>query len=124
MSALNGENYNGMLGHEGPVRSIAAMPSSGVFYSSGSDGKILRWDLANIKSYRTLIDNNFINRSLAVSPNGRWLACGTPTSGIQLFNLNTGVVNPHSCRDIKVGSNHLVLLQTVRDYILPAPAML
>jgi WD40 repeat protein len=73
------------------VRSLAFVPGSNVFYSSGFDGKIIRWDLnGNVKSFRTLKINNFINRSLAISPNGRWLACGTTTTGIQLFNLNTG----------------------------------
>jgi len=32
--------------------------------------------------------NNFSNRSLAVSSNGRWLACGTGTAIIQVFSLN------------------------------------
>jgi WD40 repeat protein len=89
MAGLNGEKFNGLEGHEGAVRSLAFIPGTNTFFSSGGDGKILRWDLnGNTKSYRTLIDNNFINRSLAISPNGRWLACGTTTSGIQLFNLN------------------------------------
>ncbi len=89
MSGFNGEKFNGLQGHEGAVRSLAFLPGTNTFFSSGGDGKILRWDLnGNTKSYRTLIDNNFINKSLAVSPNGRWLACGTTTSGIQLFNLN------------------------------------
>lgn len=88
-AGFNGEKFNLLQGHEGAVRSLAFLPASGVFYSSGGDGKILRWDLnGNTRSYRTLIDNNFINRSLAISHNGRWLACGTTTSGIQLFNLN------------------------------------
>jgi WD40 repeat protein len=90
LAGFNGEKYNGLQGHEGAVRSLAFLPGTNTFFSSGGDGKILRWDLnSNTKSYRTLIDNNFINRSLAISPNGRWLACGTTTSGIQLFNLNT-----------------------------------
>jgi len=89
LAGFNGERFNGLQGHEGAVRSLAFLPGSGVFFSSGGDGKILRWDLnGNSRSYRTLIDNNFINRSLAISNNGRWLACGTTTSGIQLFNLN------------------------------------
>jgi WD40 repeat protein len=89
LASFNGEKFNGLQGHEGAVRSLAFLPGSNTFFSSGGDGKILRWDLnGNTKSYRTLIDNNFINKSLAVSPNGRWLACGTTTSGIQLFNLN------------------------------------
>ena len=89
LAGFNGDKFNGLQGHEGAVRSLAFLPGTSTFFSSGGDGKILRWDLnGNTKSYRTLIDNNFINRSLAVSPNGRWLACGTTTSGIQLFNLN------------------------------------
>jgi WD40 repeat protein len=90
LSGFNGENYNSLQGHEGAVRSLAFLPGSAVFYSTGGDGKILRWDLnGSVKSYRTLIDNNSLNRVLSISPNGRWLACGTTTSGIQLFNLNT-----------------------------------
>jgi WD40 repeat protein len=80
MVAFNGKDYNGLSGHEGAIRSIAFVGNTNAFYSSGSDGKILRWDLSGSKSFRTLIDNNFIN--------GRWLACGTTTTGIQLFNLN------------------------------------
>lgn len=90
LSGFNGENFNHLQGHEGAVRSLAFIPGSAIFYSSGGDGKILRWDLnGNTKTYRTLIDNPFLNRSLAISANGRWLACGTTNSGIQLFNMNT-----------------------------------
>ncbi len=89
LAGFNGENYNALKGHEGGgIKSIAFMPSANVFFSSGSDGKILRWDLnGNTKSFRTLI-NNPINRCMSVSPNGRWLANATLTSSIQLFNLN------------------------------------
>ena len=89
LAGFNGEKFNSLEGHEGSVRSLAFVPGTAVFYSSGG-GKILRWDLnGNTKTYRTLINNPFLNRSLSISPNGRWLASGTTTSGIQLFNLNT-----------------------------------
>ena len=95
LASINGEYYNGLTGHEGAVRSLAFLPGTNAFFSSGFDGKILRWDLnGNTRAYRTIINNNFINRSLCVSPNGRWLACGTTTTGIQLFNLNTGETTP------------------------------
>jgi WD40 repeat protein/energy-coupling factor transporter ATP-binding protein EcfA2 len=95
LAGFNGENYNRLSGHEGAVRAIAFLPGTGEFFSSGIDGRILRFDLyGNTRSYRTLIDNNFINRSLAISPNGRWLACGTTTTGIQLFNLNQANTAP------------------------------
>ncbi len=95
LASINGEYYNGLTGHEGAVRSLAFLPGTNAFFSSGFDGKILRWDLnGNTRAYRTIINNNFINRSLCISPNGRWLACGTTTTGIQLFNLNTGETTP------------------------------
>jgi hypothetical protein len=89
LAGFNGDNYNALSGHEGGgIKSIAFLPSTNVFFSSGSDGKILRWDLnGNVKSFRTLISNP-INRCMSVSPNGRWLANATLTSSIQLFNLN------------------------------------
>jgi len=89
LTTYNGDSYNSLAGHVGSVKSIAFLPNSSVFYSSGVDGKVLKWDLnGNLKSYRTLISNPF-NRCMSISPNGRWLANATPTSGIQLFNLNT-----------------------------------
>ena len=88
--AFNGTAYNSLKGHEGNVTSISFLSNSDVFYSSGGDGRILRWDLNTSPIMpRTLIANKFINRSLAISDNNRWLACGTGTSVIQLFNLNT-----------------------------------
>jgi WD40 repeat protein len=42
----------------------------------------------------TLVNNNSINRVLAISPTGNWLACGTGNSDIQLFNLNSESSNP------------------------------
>jgi WD40 repeat protein len=46
------------------------------------------WDLdAGTRSSRTLISNSFWNRTLAISPDGRWLANSTTTGTIQLFNL-------------------------------------
>jgi WD40 repeat protein len=90
LESFNGPDFNGLQGHEGAVRSLAFLPGSNVFYSTGYDGRILRWDLnGNTRTYRTLIDNIFMNRTIAISPNGRWLACGANTMGIQLFNLNT-----------------------------------
>ncbi len=93
--AVKGKNYNSFTGHEGAVRSLSFLPSKEIFYSSGADGKIIQWDLNKTSSQaKILIDNNFSNRSLAISSNGRWLACGTGTSTIQVFNLNQAGSQP------------------------------
>ena len=95
MIAFKGVDYNSLKGHDGAVRSLVFMPNRNIFYSSGTDGKIIRWNMeSGTPRPQTLIDNNFINRSLAISSNGRWLACGTGTSSIQLFNLNQPGVSP------------------------------
>jgi hypothetical protein len=100
LTAFDGKDYNSMKGHDGAVNNVVFIPNTNILYSSGGDGKIIRWDLnTGSKTGRTLIDNNFINRSLAISNNGRWLACGTTTSGIQLFNLN----KPNTLPDILEG---------------------
>jgi WD40 repeat protein len=89
IAGFKGAKYNVIGGHDGAVRSIAFLPSKRVFFSSGADGKILRHDLDRSSAPpQVLVNNNFLNRSLAVSSNGRWLACGTGTSSIQVFNLN------------------------------------
>ena len=93
--AERGLNFNALKSHEGSVESIVFFPGRNVFFSSGADGKILRWDLDQTSTKpQVIIDNNFSNRSLAISSTGRWLACGTGTSTIQIFNLNQPNVQP------------------------------
>jgi hypothetical protein len=95
MTAFQGKDYNSLNGHEGSVKSLVFIPSQNIVFSSGADGNIIRWDLnQGAKKGTTLIHNNFSNRSLAISSNGRWLACGTGTSIIQVFNLNQPNTSP------------------------------
>lgn len=90
LKTFNGDNFNVYSGHNGMVGAISFVPGTQILYSSGGDGKICRWDLGSAnKTPITLITNNFSNRSLIVSPDGRWLASATFTTGIQVFNLNT-----------------------------------
>lgn len=92
---LNESNYNALRGHDANVNSVAFKPGSNICYSTGGDGKIMQWDLdGNTRSYRTLIDNPFMNRTIAVSPDGRWLANAATISAIQLFNLNQSAPTP------------------------------
>ncbi len=94
--SYNGENFNLFKGHnEGTVWSVYFLPRSNTFYSSGWDGKILAWDLnSNTTKPRILVDNNFSNKALVISNNGRWLACATTSTAIQLFKLNQPNTQP------------------------------
>ncbi len=89
LCSLNESNYNALRGHDANVNSVAFKPGSNICYSTGGDGKILQWNLdGNTRSSRTLIDNSFMNRTIAVSPDGHWLANAATISAIQLFDLN------------------------------------
>lgn len=65
-------------GHRDMVRAIVGAPNGKDFYTTGSDGKILKWD-SNNYSFVTLYQptNKYINYDMQVSSDGKWLiACG------------------------------------------------
>ena len=95
-NALNRPGFNILEGHDGDVKALAFVPNSSIVYSAGADGKLIKWDL-NDSSNRgqILMQNaNLSNTALSISPDGKWLACGTDGAGIQLFNLSYMGLNP------------------------------
>ena len=95
LQALNPEIYAPLKGPRGAVNALVFAPDRRILYSTGGDGNLYRWDLTGSHPVRTtLISNAFINRSLAISNNNKWLACGTANSIIQLFDLSSGSKSP------------------------------
>lgn len=90
---LNEPDYNRLKGHKDGIRSIVFNNSGERMFTTGSDGKVLMWDM-NSPDYSNslLIENIFLNRSLAISQNDNYLACITQFSTLQIFDLN----NPSS----------------------------
>ncbi|NOZ46560.1 MAG: hypothetical protein GXO79_07225 [Chlorobi bacterium] len=89
LKELNEDSYNILNGHTDAVRALVFDNKNNRIISAGSDGKILAWDKMNDSTkFSTIYENGFINRSLAISPDGKWLACGTQNSIVQLFQLN------------------------------------
>ncbi|OFY95095.1 MAG: hypothetical protein A2491_18700, partial [Bacteroidetes bacterium RIFOXYC12_FULL_35_7] len=93
LKAFKGKGFNYHNGHTASVRSIVFNPINNIFYSAGNDGKILQWDGNDSLKYLTLYKNKGFNTCLAISINGRWLACGTD-SLIQVFDLFGNIGNP------------------------------
>ncbi|MCK4751647.1 MAG: hypothetical protein KAT15_31535, partial [Bacteroidales bacterium] len=90
---LKGSDYNVYTGHTDAVRSLVFAPDSKTFYSAGSDGRILRWNIEG-KNNDVVIENPMVNRVIDVSDDGKWLACGTDGNGIQLFRTGSGQTEP------------------------------
>lgn len=75
-------------GHNGDIRSIAFLPGKNEFFTSGSDGKVLKWSLENKdKTLQIMYSGNDIIEILAVSPDASWLACGSSNSSIRMIPL-------------------------------------
>ncbi len=84
---LSPENYNVFDGHSEAVRSIVFAPEKNAFYSAGSDGKILLWNLEDTAAKsRVLAETHTVNRIIDITGDGKWLACGTEGKGIQIYN--------------------------------------
>jgi len=85
-----GIDLNRYKGHRDMIRAIAYAPNGQEFYTTGSDGKILKWD-GNDYTYTTLYKpaSSFIYYDMQVSPDGNWLIVGSDAPYILVINLNT-----------------------------------
>lgn len=85
-----GKHYQVLNGHQGEITSIAFVPGRNEFYTSGKDGKIIRWILEG-KSDRIQIvySGNAAIEVLAVSPDASWLAFDENTT-IKMIPLENG----------------------------------
>jgi WD40 repeat protein/energy-coupling factor transporter ATP-binding protein EcfA2 len=80
--------YNSLKGHTDAVRSVGFSPDGKSMFTAGSDGKIMKWFLQNGRYTGNLFfTNSFINKSLLISPNNKYLAVLSELPYIQLFNL-------------------------------------
>ncbi|MEO9477131.1 MAG: WD40 repeat domain-containing protein [Cyclobacteriaceae bacterium] len=79
--------YNQILGHNEMVISIE-LGSDSYFYSAGSDGKVLKWDINNPKVVPTTIfEGDDLIRSIDISHDERFLMILTKTSGTIILDI-------------------------------------
>ena len=86
-----GKSFNQLRGHDDEeIESLAALPSGNAFFSAGKDGRIYRWNSTDFKQNPLLVaKNDFLPRSLAVSPDEKLLANAGETNSIQLFDITS-----------------------------------
>jgi hypothetical protein len=81
-------NYKTFNGHKGEIKSIAFVPGRREFYTSGFDGKVLKWNLdSKEQTLQVIYSGTEIVEVLSVSPDAGWLACGGLNSVIKMIPL-------------------------------------
>jgi WD40 repeat protein len=90
---LRGSDYNVYRGHTDAVRSLVFAPDNKSFYSAGSDGKVLKWNIQE-RSSSVVVENPMVNRVIDVSNDGKWLVCGTDGNGVQVFRQGNVQAEP------------------------------
>ena len=89
MANFEGELFNVYSGHRGAVKAITFDKNTGNFFSTGSDGNILKWDMNAPGQEPTVLSEaeGVSNRDVAVSPDGKWLMSSSDSSALKLFDL-------------------------------------
>lgn len=82
-------------GHTGSVKALCVNSNTNIMYSTGSDGKVIAWNLneADVPA-TTYIKGGGGNLSLAISQNGRLLAVGSEVGNIQIIDLINPTAKP------------------------------
>lgn len=84
-----------LKGHSGSVKALCLNRSTNTLYSTGSDGRVLSWNLnESVVSSHVLLTGGQGNLSLAISQNGHWLAIGSEVGTIQIMDLTNLSTKP------------------------------
>lgn len=89
---LNNEDgrnaFNQVIGHSESVVSIQFGHDPHIFYSAGSDGKVLKWDLNRLDDVPSVVyQGPHLIRSIDLSHDGKWILVVTKDKGIVLVSL-------------------------------------
>ena len=86
--STNNTYYNQILAHGDLVVSVEFGKKPNVFYSAGSDGRILQWNLSDLDARpKILYEGPELFRSIDISFDDEWLMAVTKENGIILINL-------------------------------------
>ena len=79
-----------LVGQSGTVKSLSFRPDGAILASVGVDGSIVIWDLATSPEPPLVPDVSGRVRCAVFSPNNKFLATGSPTAIVALYNLEDG----------------------------------
>lgn len=90
MAQLDGKAFNTVQAHRNAVRSVVVDNTGTHFYSTGSDGNILRSNIEALESIEKIGNNKHANKAISLSNDNKWLAISTDSSAVQLYHMVDG----------------------------------
>lgn len=113
LKELSGTTYNAIK-VQGPARnrmnSVAVSRRSAQFYAAAADGRIFSGNYETLKGKPTSFENPYPNRVVALSTDENYLANGTDSANVQIFNLTNSRSKPLVVTDLKGGTNDIEFL--------------
>lgn len=86
---LYGNSMTDYMAHNDQIRGIVMPSDSNVFYSTGSGGKVFKWNQSDNSDTLTYYDTKNINRVIEMSPNGERMFIGVSNGQALLFDLTS-----------------------------------
>ncbi|MDH5597543.1 MAG: hypothetical protein OEY34_00375, partial [Cyclobacteriaceae bacterium] len=88
LAQIDGKTYNTVKVHRNSIRSVDFPKNQDYYYTTGSDGKVLRTKHLNNSPSQVLASNLYSNRVVAVNSEKNILLLGSDSSQIEIINLN------------------------------------
>ena len=80
--------------HSAPVRLVQFTPRRDLLLSVGDGGQVFLWNVASKSVVQEwMIDHKMLVFSVALSPDGRWLATGTNDGKVFLYDLDLMLID-------------------------------
>ncbi|WP_109829958.1 WD40 repeat domain-containing protein [Reichenbachiella versicolor] len=87
--SISSKSFNQAFGHSESVNSIIFGQKKNVFYSAGSDGRVLKWNLENIQLLPEVVfSKDVIIKSIDLSHDDKLLLINTKEEGIYFIDLS------------------------------------
>jgi WD40 repeat protein len=84
---LKGKKYNTLVGQKGSVNDLIFDPARNILYSADNTGSINKWTFRKENPLPSLlVSNEDANTCMAITVDGRWIACGSEDRTVHLIN--------------------------------------
>ena len=87
LAQIDGKTYNTVAVNKGSVRSVAFPNSSAYYFTTGSDGNVVKHNFDNPTQREIISSSKYRNKIVVVSKDDKYLVSGGDSTFVNVFNL-------------------------------------